>query len=199
MKTLEQLQQEYESARIQYEKTSKALNFHIKNTNNQEIKNCFKNGISVESVMRADYEILNSKYFKQIHNFIRGFPGIYSGGMCHVFKGENSNIKQNSQICLKVMFDQFQPFEKQLGILEFVPYLLPISNFSSRYNGKFCDKFIDIFEYTLSEYANYQIVLRDETWSIINTRGLEKGIYDSKDLREVLKYVYDHMPYKLKE
>lgn len=200
MKTTEELQKEFNEAQKIFDKASKALSVRIKKESSSELDILFKDGITVESVMKVDSlfspEYDGGKYYKEVQNFLGAFynSGIYYGG--NYFTSENT---QKSQIALKVIFDQNKPFDEQLGILEFIPYLLPVNG--RDYKTKLYDKCIGVFEESLSEGGVYQIVYieKDKIWKlIITTYGREQSLITNKDIKEVLHHVYLYHPYEPK-
>jgi CHAD domain-containing protein len=103
------------------------------------------------------------------------------------------NIK-TGQTVLEICLDQNIPLTKQLGILDFLPYIEPCKFRESE--DLHC--YIDIFEHTLSEHASYSLRTNPE-----KTRFWVQSHYghiysESTDLIKAMTYIYEHMYYKAK-
>lgn len=99
------------------------------------------------------------------------------------------------QLSLAVQFDKRRPFEHQLGLMDFYPYLIPVWKDSYNKNSKHFR--IGVTESTLSQYGSYNIFkeVDSDIWRLVKiVYSSERSVFSSKDIKEVLRYVYDHHP-----
>ena len=97
-----------------------------------------------------------------------------------------------TQIHLQVDFDQNKPFEEQLGVLEFIPYIKKIKG------EEF--KLVGVLEETCSFHGIYELrIYPDHTELTVTSCGHLKIVFSNVDIKVVLKHVYDNFPYKRKK
>lgn len=141
--------------------------------------------VNVKTYMERDPNGGSYEWYKK--NIIPFEESYYDKGL--FFGGYWSDTNQRA---VSVKFDQNKPFEEQLGILEFIPYI--------KANEKNIKK-IRIFESSLSEGGAYSIEYDDSKklaiYEIVKTSwGTNKTLETFHNLEACLKYVYDNHPYE---
>lgn len=140
--------------------------------------------ISVPMIMETDPNFDGQTLYRRIKQFVARF----SKGSIEI-SGYRTETHQRA---LQVAFDQNKPFEDQLQILEFVPYIKPAK--PNRYLSTEKRKIIGVFEYTLSKNEIYYIEIAEDGQVYFCTHIRE--LKEFPDLKSCLRYVYDHHPYK---
>jgi hypothetical protein len=109
-----------------------------------------------------------------------------------------SNINPiNGQRMPQIAMDQNQPFEDQLGILDFIPFIEKC--YSDRWRMPE-GKVIDIFEHTCSEYmCIYLVIVATNDVQLWDTRHRSRCLERFKSYRAALKFIYQQHPYIVKE
>jgi hypothetical protein len=102
--------------------------------------------------------------------------------------GYNAYTQQSG---LNLMFDQNVPFEEQLGILDFFPFIEP-----SEYHGqKIKSIHVGIFEHTLSEQYSYSLQANPEKTNFTVENHCGHEYFESGNLMDTLKFIYERFPY----
>lgn len=101
---------------------------------------------------------------------------------------------KTNQRALKILFRQHRSFEEQLHILQFIPFIKPITDDDDDESFKS----IQVFEHTLSRYGIYNIeVASDMCWRLcMTTHSQKRLIKEFSSAHECLRYVYDNHPYE---
>lgn len=139
--------------------------------------------LTVESVMALDYSTLRGKAYDAVQKWFADNyyeRGVYPSGY-RVGTG---------QVALHVMFDQNRKFEKQLGILDFLPYIKPIDGILEDRYGKV--KLINILA-----HVGLFIVVTDQGQALLTNTSYEQEKF--LNIEACLEYVYTNFPYVLKD
>lgn len=144
--------------------------------------------VTVAMVMETSARIEGQTLYRRIQNFMQEI----SGG-CLRIGGYHPDTGQR---VLKVAFDQNRPFEDQLQVLDFVPYIVPTETRASRRTKSGLRKVIKVFDYTLSAGACYYVEVLADNSAQFSTSYSEKQMFP--DVTACLRYVYDNHPYELK-
>jgi hypothetical protein len=140
--------------------------------------------LTIESVMSHDPNGLGMHLYRRRQTWMRE-----TTGDSVAFSGY---FQETNQGAVRVAFRKYKPFEDQLHILQFAPFIKPITH-----DGK-TFKSIGVFEHTLSRYGVYNIeIFSDTCWHLCNTAYSHKTIIkEFSGARECLRYVYDNHPYE---
>lgn len=175
---------------------SEKLDRELTNSEKEIVSLCRNNFNKVPHPNSVAYRIIEAKIDENAKNWTPDFESVMSVSELSMMgsilskKIRDFLLEKNlvtrgydlktGQIILAVCFDQNKPFENQLSILEAVPYIR--------------SGVISIFDHELSKFETRDIHFEEDGYSVKSHR---KEYFKSKDIKQVLKYVYDRFPYIL--
>ena len=191
---IEDLREEFRKSERKFSVIAAKLQRAEAKISKAKIDKLFDNGkkVNAKSIMAIDTmgESSYAQYYRSMEDYIVKQPGCWPGLNFYLY-----NDPQNSQKEIKVMFDQDKSFNKQLGILKFIPYLKPVV--SRDLKTKAADKIIGIFEAGLAENGVYNLQLHGDEWRIVHAYYTRETVkFKDKDLKKALHYAYERLPYK---
>lgn len=183
MRSLEEIRADIEDARSLMTPLQEELLERINYDANTRMDEHFKYGVTLEAIMSANWEdVTRSKYYEEARKVLRKLPGTYQ---CSYIPDADY------QVSVQIRLERATPLDEQQGILTVLPYVKAVNGW----------KFVDIFEYTLSAYGCWALLINeDETRYCVCSRphvGKEPRHprFETDNIHAALEYIYKHHPY----
>lgn len=136
---------------------------------------------------------VTSKFYREVDGWIQTTymsKGIYPDGTGFQVEGGLN------QPCIQIMLKRNKPLADQMGLKEFLPFILP-TGFEDEERGLPFIKRIGIFEDTLSEFGSWYAQIVDDKFQIMKmTHSREEMKKEFDNVDDFLKYCYEHLYYE---
>lgn len=149
--------------------------------------------LTPKSVMEIDSKHLTYPHpYREVEEWIHSHKGLYTCPYIRKLKDGRH------QIGLSVKFDQNLPFEDQLSILDFIPYIE--ESYDDDYNENNLNEYktFSVFEFSLSADGIYYVRFKEEKAYLCVIRFHTFSILKSGTMMDVLEYIYNNHPYEKK-